>query len=532
MTIGSEDLYPALLLVCLAFSTFVVLRKTRSFRYWTGHESLPFPPGPKGLPVLGNIFQMPQKDQWHRFGEWAKQYGWSNSPPLEFVPLIIEFLGNIIYLSLLGKHVVVLTSYDEASALLNARGSIYSDRPKLPLIHDHAGWDNVLSIIPWGESVHMQRRMLNGFFNPSASRKYHSFLEQHSRILALQVVENPLDFDALNRMHMAAVIMWITYGHQVTEADDDWVIDAKTAINSFDALGVPGSHLIDIFPILGRLPYWVWGKTFAVGLKGTQKGAYDMIDKPYNQVKQQVKVGTAEPSITAKLLEDNLAPDGTIDNEREISGAAGIIYAAGADTTNVAVNSFIVAMAMYPEVQMKARKELDDFLRGERLPNIDDMPFLPYLLAVMKESLRIRLVAPLGLPHATIADDVYKGMFIPKGAMVLTDMWTMCHDPHDYPNPHQFDPERFLVRGGGMAKLRSDVRDPEDIIFGFGRRVCVGRHVAIAQIWIIMATILSTFEISLPRDQAGKEVHPTEEHLDQNARHESKTVSRCLCPPL
>lgn len=80
-------------------------------------------------------------------------------------------------------------------------------------------------------------------------------------------------------------------------------------------------------------------------------------------------------------------------------------------------------MAVYPEVQRKAREELDKVIGGQRLPVSADRDTLPYIMAVMKETHRWHPVAPMGLPHATSAEDTYRGYNIPKGAMILPNVW-------------------------------------------------------------------------------------------------------------
>jgi len=79
------------------------------------------------------------------------------------------------------------------------------------------------------------------------------------------------------------------------------------------------------------------------------------------------------------------------------------------------VETFFQAMAMYPEVQRRAQKEIDEVVGSKRLVNYDDWSSLPYVEALLREVLRWRPVAPLSLPHSTTTDDVYKGYYIPKG---------------------------------------------------------------------------------------------------------------------
>lgn len=148
---------------------------------------------------------------------------------------------------------------------------------------------------------------------------------------------------------------------------------------------------------------------------------------------------------------------------------------------------FIMAMALYPDAQKKAQAELDAIVGPTRLPNLDDLDKLPYINAVIKETLRWHAPTPLGLPHVTTMDDEYSGYLIPKGSVVLVNLWyefggeqvgnmrvdevcrSIFHNDMTYPEPDKFMPERFLQNG----KLkRSTPEDPARIGFGFGRR-CV-----------------------------------------------------------
>jgi cytochrome P450 len=90
--------------------------------------------------------------------------------------------------------------------------------------------------------------------------------------------------------------------------------------------------------------------------------------------------------------------------------------------------NFVLHMIQHPEVQVKAQEELDRVIGRSRLPDFEEREGLPYLGAVYKETLRLHAVAPLGLPHSTSADDIYKGMHIPKGSIIFANIWCVsCH---------------------------------------------------------------------------------------------------------
>lgn len=80
-------------------------------------------------------------------------------------------------------------------------------------------------------------------------------------------------------------------------------------------------------------------------------------------------------------------------------------------------------MAIYPEVQRKAQEEIERVVGPNKLPTFADRERLPYINAIVKEVLRWHPVAPMGIPHTTTQDDVYEGYFIPKGSMVLANIW-------------------------------------------------------------------------------------------------------------
>ena len=144
-------------------------------------------------------------------------------------------------------------------------------------------------------------------------------------------------------------------------------------------------------------------------------------------------------------------------------------------------------MASNPDVLQKAQTELDAVVGPHRLPEFSDMKALPYVCALIKELLRWRVVVPLGVPHRALEDDEYRGYFIPKGSLVIANIWwvlnngvslkalsklygihvrAIARDPKVFPSPDVFMPERFLKDG----QLNPDVRDPASFSFGYGRR--------------------------------------------------------------
>jgi cytochrome P450 len=87
-------------------------------------------------------------------------------------------------------------------------------------------------------------------------------------------------------------------------------------------------------------------------------------------------------------------------------------------------------MALYPEVQQKAQEEIERVIGPYKLPTFNDRERLPYIDAVVKETLRWHPVAPLAIPHAATEDDIYEGYFIPKGSLILANIWYVKRHPY------------------------------------------------------------------------------------------------------
>lgn len=111
------------------------------------------------------------------------------------------------------------------------------------------------------------------------------------------------------------------------------------------------------------------------------------------------------------------------------------------------------------------------------------------------------------IPHRVVCDDIYGGYLIPAGSIVIGNAWAILHDEVVFPEPERFRPERFLTIGP------SDMNNPfPEAVFGFGRRICPGRYMARSAMWIAIASILATCEISKALDEKGHEVGPIDEY--------------------
>ncbi|KAK1216680.1 hypothetical protein PQX77_020693 [Marasmius sp. AFHP31] len=318
-------------------------------------------------------------------------------------------------------------------------------------------------------------------FNPTASKRYHPRLAVATRALLKNLCENPDNLYGHIRHQAASVILSIAYGIEILPENDPHVSLAEEAVRLITAAVLPGANLVENIPLLRYVPEWFPGWKRRAREAGRVTTA--MIVKPFE---------TATAGI-----------------------ATGTMFQAGADTTVSTLHTFFLAMMANPEAQKKAQEEIDRVIPAGHLPDLSDYDSLPYVSAIVKETFRWQPALPICVPHRSDKEDVYRGYRIPAGSVVLANIWyiisAMLHDESVYPEPFSFKPERFLTPDG---KLNPNVQDPTCAFFGFGKRICPGRHMAQASVWNVMSSVLAVFNIEKPvRNPDGSVIEPTYEYL-------------------
>lgn len=251
----------------------------------------------------------------------------------------------------------------------------------------------------------------------------------------------------------------------------------------FSEAVVVGAWLVDLIPWLKSLPDWVPGTGFKQTAREWRRDSDDCMNIPVDFVVEQMGRNSAKPSYMERLLAEDPSPE----NREHAAQTAAALYAGGADSTAAGLSFFLLAMVANPEVQVKAREEIDRVVGKDRLPGFQDRDNLPYVEAIVKETLRWQPLAPLGPPHMSDEEDEYQGYRIPKGAILLPSIKWFSMDPAVYPDPVSFKPERFL--GPNPAP------SPYTYVFGFGRRICPGRLLADTSMFLTIAQTLATLDI-------------------------------------
>lgn len=296
------------------------------------------------------------------------------------------------------------------------------------------------------------------------------------------------------RRFATAIVLGIGFGIQIEDDQDPYIKMSVDASYALGHGGAPAGTLVDFFPFVAKLPTWLVPDRSLKFARDWKWAIRQIHDAPFAGVKAQVEKGRAEPSLINTLLAERQSKmkngepvEMTIE---DIKGAAGAVYAAGQDTTWSTLIVFVLNMLLHPSIQKKAQKILDEVIEPGHLPTFADRPKLQYIDYIVQETLRWCPVSPLGVPHRSIDDDFYNGYFISKGSFVYANARAMTHDERVYSSPDEFNPDRYMSRAeGGLGEPLPKGH------FGFGRRICVGQHLAEASVWIVVASLLSTMTL-------------------------------------
>ncbi|KAF9228300.1 cytochrome P450 [Gyrodon lividus] len=418
----------------------IVVRILESSR---ARGSLRLPPGPKGLPIVGNILDFPQGDEQRGevLSRWAAEH------------------GDVTHLNMLGTRMVILNTVKAVGDLLEKRSAIYSNRP-------HNAMSELMGL-DWSFTMqsgkpHRERRALVQRYFVGQVKDWQFVQLDETFSLLRRLLVSPHDWFTHVRLYACAIVLRIGYGIKIQDPNNELLQITDKALE----LSSTGPYLVEFFSFLKYYPSWLpFGKFQKIAQEGRLAGE-QMRDIPFSMVLSEMAAGTAAPSFVSTLLNElpsEEMPDSP--SASMIRDTAGVMYGAATDTTRASVAIFFIAMVLYPEVQTRAQAEIESVIGRDRLPQFSDRSSLPYIDALVLEILRWNVVAPLGIPHLVTQDDEYLGFRIPKGSAVTGNTWAIMRDPVVFPNPHEFDPSRFLQDGSESA------REVAAMVFGWGRRV-------------------------------------------------------------
>ncbi|KAG9450853.1 hypothetical protein H6P81_010818 [Aristolochia fimbriata] len=266
-------------------------------------------------------------------------------------------------------------------------------------------------------------------------------------------------------------------------------------------------------PVLGDyFPFLKW-----VDWKGTQKamrevvGRVNAVAQSWVEERRKMGAGMEEGNLDFLDVLISIADGENIDCLQEFtkerkdlvvcSLLEGVVFAA-IDTTALSLEWLMAELLNQPTLLQKAQEEIELKVGNQRRVEEKDIEELPYLQALVKETMRLHPAGPLLIPHESTEDCMVAGFHIPAGTQLIVNAWKIQRDPNYWLHPLKFEPERFLGPEGSAADVDLKGQHFQFIPFGSGRRACPGATLALSVLRLAAARLLHAFEWQLAPSQS------------------------------
>ncbi|KAF9033032.1 cytochrome P450 [Hymenopellis radicata] len=451
------------------------------------------PLGPRPLPVIGNLLQIPRHNDNH----------------VQAYTNLGKIYGPIMHMRVFSRHFIMLNSAKAAFDLLEKRSAIYSSRPRLVMAGELVGRDKSLLFLPYGERLRTTRRLIHSFLRADVANRHWPLQEQGVLKLLRRLKESPEKFESHIHSSFVATVMKQVYGYDAQSSDDPYIALAQKLSRITTEAHEPGRWLVDSFPWLRYVPSWMPFAHFKTWAAKARADSIRFTRAPFDLAQSTLDGASSESFVATCLNKTNR----TAEEEEIVMYASASLYNGGSDTVYSRHGALVRPDHGYAsEIQARAQHEIDAVVGPDRLPCMDDLHSMEYIDCLMKELHRFSPLIPI-VPHSPIEDDEYEGFFIPKGSWVMANLWGMLHDPEVYPEPHLFRPERFESSNPAQEP------DPIKLAFGLGRRRCPGYHFAAASLFLSITQVLWAFDIRPPCDEKGNLVPPPIEYVAGHSVH-------------
>ncbi|XLT47917.1 hypothetical protein HN873_040521 [Arachis hypogaea] len=460
------------LILCLTLPLFIFF----FFQKQTHNKKKDFPPGPRGLPIIGNLHQLDNSSLYLQLFEFSKKYG----------PIFSLQLGL--------RKAIVISSPELAKEALKNHDREFAGRPNL---------------------IGQQKLTYNGLgitFSP-----YNEFWRETRKICVAHVLSSRrvTSFSSIRKFEVKQWIKKISShasSKKVTNLNEMIISLTSTIIcriafgRRYEDEGVERSRFHDLFnecqAMLGAffvsdyIPFLGWIDRLN-GMHARLNKIFKELDKFYQEVIDE----HMDPNRDSSNGEDIIDVLLQLKNQRSFSFDLTInhikalfmdILVAGTDTTAATTVWAMTALIKNPRVMKKVQEEIRNFGGQKDFLEEENIQKCIYFKAVMKETLRLHLPVPL-VPKETNKTCIINGYEIPSKTIVYVNAWAIHRDPEAWKHPYEFYPERFL--GSDIDFLGQHF---ELIPFGAGRRICPGMHMGLASLDLILANLLYSFDWELP----------------------------------
>ncbi|KAL5549039.1 hypothetical protein UlMin_004270 [Ulmus minor] len=255
-------------------------------------------------------------------------------------------------------------------------------------------------------------------------------------------------------------------------------------------------NVSDLFPVLSQLDLQ--------SLRKRSREVFERISKIWEAIIKERK--------DRKILEDVLGKNDFLDvliendfPDNQINILLMELLSAGTDSSSITIEWTMTELIKNPKYMKKVQEELTREIKQDQLVKESDLPKLTYLEACVKESLRLHPPAPIPIPRRASETCQVMNYTIPKNTQVLVNIWEIGRDPNYWEDPLEFKPERFLD-----SSLDFKGNNYEFLPFSSGRRMCPGISMAAKQVPLVLASLIHSFDWSLPQGMEANELDMSE----------------------
>ncbi|KAK0670690.1 cytochrome P450 [Cercophora samala] len=398
-------------------------------------------------------------------------------------------LGPLVYLDGAGQPIVVINTLEVAVDLLDRKAGVTSDRPHI-IVPDMMTGGLFTPFVGHNEIWRRMRKATQESLRTGTTQFNKAAQYRDSIQLALDMLRDPVNWYGHCKQAVASTIMQVTYG----KSPPEWKYKENVAnfhefVDGITRAAMPGAHYVEIAPWMSLIPSRA--QDFFVKHSKIFRSIYE-------DTRMSLDLGDHSLSLARTFIEDG--------DKHGLSQEEAYWLAAAALYVCPSILLWMMAMILFPETQRRAHEEIDRVVGRDRLPTMEDCDNLPYIQAMVKESIRWRPIDPIGLPRRASEDIYYKGYLIPKRTTMIANVWAMHRDARSYgPDAHLFNPARFIDEGTGKLKPGpAGTKEESHVTFGFGRRICPGRHVAVSMLQMQMTTVLWAMKIEGVMNEKGE----------------------------
>ncbi|OGE46870.1 hypothetical protein PENARI_c096G07338 [Penicillium arizonense] len=462
--------------ICILSLLLVLLFK------WDRKSQLP--PGPKPLPLIGNIHQLPSSSFLSLLQQWHTTYG----------PIISIRIGAQV--------IVFLGSHHVAHEVMARQGAWCSSRPEIPFFKRILQIPLPSGLLPYGEKWKRHRRFQYSILNTQTTKSYRRDLELESTQVLWQMLESD-DFETVSSRYAYNLASTLNFGQRSSEQDVAEIIEIQGLFIKNLIQGFVGELLSTIL-LFGSIPFietylnWVLGWENA-GSKFTGRLRAFFTQHINNSIRnghqQSWAQGMVHEAQKAQKAQESQESPETFENSRnwdEICLESFEVHMATSVTTQSSLSTFVLAALLYPDAVAVVQDELDAVIGPGRFPSFEDMPNLPRLNSFIKEVFRWRPLLPTSVPRVASKDMEYSDYRIPAGSVLVVSQSVINIDKAMFEEPELFQGDRYM----------KNPELPEPAAFGYGRRSCPGRHLARESTFIVISRLLWGYKIAPhPEDQ-------------------------------